>query len=116
MIDLANARGANPWFCMPHLADDDYVRRFARLVKHRLRPDLKVYVEYSNEVWNWIYPVTHYAEAEGKRLKLGDPARGRYYAQRSLDMFRIWERRVGRDRLVRVLASQFVNPHRPSRY
>src|SRR5207249_8596750 len=53
MIDLVNAGRANPWFCMPHLADDDYVRRFARLVKERLRPDLKVYVEYSNEVWNW---------------------------------------------------------------
>jgi hypothetical protein len=109
MIDLANARGANPWFCMPHLADDDYVRRFAKLVKERLRPDLKAYVEYSNEVWNWIYPATHFADDEGKRLKLGDPALGRYYAQRSVEMFRIWEKELGRERLVRVLASQFVN-------
>ena len=109
MIDLANARGANPWFCMPHLADDDYVRQFARLVKERLRPDLKAYVEYSNEVWNWIYPATHFADAEGKRLKLGDPAFGRYYSQRSVEVFRIWEEELGRDRLVRVLASQFVN-------
>jgi hypothetical protein len=110
MIDLANARGANPWFCMPHLADDDYVRQFARLVKQRLRPDLKAYVEFSNEVWNWIYPCAHFADAEGKRLKLGEPARGRYYAQRSMEIFRIWEEELGRDRLVRVLAWQFVNP------
>jgi hypothetical protein len=109
MIDLANARRAHPWFCMPHLADDDYVRRFARLVKERLRPDLKVYVEYSNEVWNWIYPATHYADAEGKRLKLGSPEVGRYYARRSVEVFRIWEEEFGHDRLVRVLASQFVN-------
>jgi hypothetical protein len=109
MIDLANARGANPWFCMPHLADDDYVRRFAKLVKERLRPDLKAYVEYSNEVWNWVYPATHYADAEGKRLNLGKPSEGRYYAQRSVEVFRIWEEELGHDRLVRVLASQFVN-------
>ncbi len=109
MIDLANTRGANPWFCMPHLADDDYVRRFAKLVKERLRPDLKAYVEYSNEVWNWIYPSTHYADEEGKRLNLGNPAWGRYYSQRSVEVFRIWEEELGRERLVRVLASQFVN-------
>jgi hypothetical protein len=111
MIDPANARGANPWFCMPHLADDNYVRQFARLVKQRLRPDLKAYVEYSNEVWNWIYPATHYAEDEGKRLNLGAPARGRFYAQRSVEIFKIWEEELGRDRLVRVLGWQFVNPY-----
>jgi hypothetical protein len=109
MIDLANQRGANPWFCMPHLADDDYVRQFARLVKERLRPESKVYVEYSNEVWNWIYASTHHADAEGKRLKLGSPDFGRFYAQRSVEVFRIWEEEFGRERLVRVLASQFVN-------
>ena len=101
--------GVSPWFCIPYLADDDHVRQFAKLVKGRLRPDLKAYVEYSNEVWNWVYPVTHYADAEGKRLKLGDPAFGRYYSQRSVEVFRIWEEELGRDRLVRVLASQFVN-------
>ena len=110
LIDLANETGKHPWFCMPHLADDDYVRHFAKLVKERLRPDLKAYVEYSNEVWNWVYPATHHADAEGKRLKLGDPAFGRYYAQRSVEVFKIWEAEFGgRDRLVRVLASQFVN-------
>lgn len=37
---------------MPHLADDDYYREFARLVKRTLRPDVKVYVEWSNEPWH----------------------------------------------------------------
>ena len=52
MIDLANACDASPWFCIPHLADDDFVSKFAETVKGRLKPDLHVYVEYSNEVWN----------------------------------------------------------------
>ena len=38
MIDLANVLQADPWFCIPHLAEDDYVRQFATLVKARLDP------------------------------------------------------------------------------
>jgi hypothetical protein len=52
MIELCNRLKCDAWFCMPHLADDDYVRRFASMVKAPLDPKLKVYVEYSNEVWN----------------------------------------------------------------
>ncbi|MBM4024813.1 MAG: hypothetical protein FJ280_05315, partial [Planctomycetes bacterium] len=29
LIQLANALDADPWFCMPHLATDDYIRHFA---------------------------------------------------------------------------------------
>ena len=29
MVDLCNRLKVNPWFCMPHLATDDYVRQFA---------------------------------------------------------------------------------------
>lgn len=49
-IQLSNHVGAAPWFSMPHLADDGYHRAFAQQVKDTLRPDLKVYVEWSNEV------------------------------------------------------------------
>jgi len=110
MVDLANARQAAPWFCMPHQADDDYVRRFAALVKERLDPKLKVYVEYSNEVWNYGFRQAAYANDEGKRLGLGSPEHHRFYAQRSGEIFGIWEQVFGgRDRLVRVLGTQSVN-------
>ena len=56
MIQLANHVGAAPWFNMPHLGDDSYQRGFAQMVKERLRPDVKVYVEYSNEVWHTGFP------------------------------------------------------------
>lgn len=52
MIELANELHANPWFCMPYLADDEYVRNFAQLVRDTLDPRLTVYIEWSNEVWN----------------------------------------------------------------
>ncbi len=54
-IDLANKTGTPPWLCVPHLADDDYIRQMAELVKTRLDPALKIYIEYSNELWNWQF-------------------------------------------------------------
>ncbi len=63
MIRLANLINANPWFNIPHTADIEYMEHFARMVKDNLNPNLSVYVEHSNEVWNWGFPQAHYAEA-----------------------------------------------------
>ncbi|MXP44618.1 hypothetical protein GRI65_09135 [Altererythrobacter sediminis] len=53
MVQLCNTLKTDPWFCIPHRATDDYIAKFARLVRETLDPGLKVYLEYSNEVWNW---------------------------------------------------------------
>lgn len=111
MVELANTLGADPWFCMPHGADDDYVRRFARAVRERLDPDRAVYVEYSNEVWNGGFEQSRHAEERGRALGLGAPEGLRYYALRSVQIFAIWaEEFGGTERLRRVLASQNANP------
>ena len=55
MVALANRTNADPWFNLPHMADDNYFTQFATLVRDSLAPNLKVYVEYSNEVWNGSY-------------------------------------------------------------
>jgi hypothetical protein len=115
MVALCNRQKADAWFCMPHLADDDYVRRFAQLVKERLDPELKVYLEYSNEVWNGMFAQSKWAGEQG--LKLGfakQPweAGWAFTAYRSVQIFRIWEEVFGgRGRLVRVLPSQGANPY-----
>ncbi len=115
MIDLCNRLEADPWFCMPHLADDEYVRQFAKLVKDRLDPGRTVYIEYSNEVWNNMFPQTRYSWEKAKQLGIGPAERpweggGKYYAQRSVEIFKIWEEVFGgHDRLVRVLAWQSGN-------
>lgn len=115
LCDLANRLKADPWFCMPHQADDEYVRQFARAVKGQLSPERKVYVEYSNEVWNSQFKQHRYAAEQGKRLGLGEKdweAAWRYTAVRSVEIFRLWEREFGgRDRLVRVLPSQAGNAY-----
>jgi len=115
MIDLCNRLNTDAWFCMPHLADDDYVHSFAAMVRQKLNPGLKVYVEYSNEVWNSRFPQTRYSWEKAKELGLGPEERpweggGMYYAQRSVEIFKIWEQVFGgRERLVRVLAWQSGN-------
>jgi hypothetical protein len=113
MCDLCNRLKVNPWFCIPHRADDDFVRHFAQLVKDRLDPSLKVYVEYSNEVWNSQFEQTKYANEQGTELKLGDKpweAGWHYSARRSVEIFRIWQDVFDgkHDRFVRVIASQMV--------
>jgi hypothetical protein len=51
-IDLCNQTQKDIWINVPVAADDDYVRQLAMLLKNTLHPSLKIYVEYSNEVWN----------------------------------------------------------------
>lgn len=111
MIALANAVNADPWFTIPWNADADYIRQFATLVKAKLNPGLKAYVETSNEVWNWTYPVTAQALKEGKANFPGvddGTAMMRRYAQRSGEIMDIWsEVFTGQtDRIVRVASFQ----------
>jgi hypothetical protein len=116
MVDLANAAGADPWFLMPYRADPDYVRGFARLVHTRLDPELTVYVELGNEIWNDMFDAAQQAQREGLALGLGDgePQRARMirYADKLVPVMQIWSE-VFADRpgkLVRVAASQNANP------
>ncbi|XP_055955915.1 uncharacterized protein LOC126815394 [Patella vulgata] len=105
MIDISNRLGANPWFCMPHAADDNYIQQFAQMVKNKLRPDLKIFVEYSNEVWNGIFRQTKYTREKGMASKL-DPqdyrAGMKYYNQRSPAIIDIWNRVFGATAAKRV--------------
>ncbi len=115
LCDLANRLETDPWFCLPHEADDEYIREFARLVKSGLDPKRKVYVEYSNEVWNGQFRQNNYAAEQGRKLGLAEKgweAAWRFTARRSVEIFRIWEEVFGgRDRLVRVLPSQAANSY-----
>lgn len=52
MVQLANELNADPWFNMPHMANNEFVRNFATYVRDHLEPGLTAYVEWSNEVWN----------------------------------------------------------------
>ena len=112
MIALANELKADPWFCIPHLADDDYIRRHAQLVRDRLHPDAKVYIEYSNEVWNSQFKQHDHIKRSGD----GETYSNAFFdawAERNRRTFAIWSDVFGdqaKTRLVRVAAVHLQNP------
>ena len=112
MVELANRAQVDPWFCIPHAADDDYIRKFAEHVYANLDTNLKAHIEYSNEVWNGSFSQYDYALETGTQQGVGDgySAQWNYYAKRSVEIFKIWEDVFGgNERLVRILGSQSVN-------
>ena len=56
MVDLANRLDVDIWVNIPHMADDSMITGLATGLAAELDDDLKVYVEYSNEIWNSEYP------------------------------------------------------------
>jgi hypothetical protein len=55
-IQMANELGKDIWINIPVGADDDHIRQLATLLKDTLAPGRLVYLEYSNELWNWVFP------------------------------------------------------------
>ncbi len=108
MLALAAELDADAWVNMPHLADDEYVARFAAMTRATLPGDRKVYVEFSNEVWNGRFGQARWASAAAK-ARWGDKgAGGQYYAMRAAEVAGIWAQAFQGDasRLVNVISTQ----------
>ncbi len=103
-IRVCNLKQADAWICIPHQADDDYIRHLARLFRDNLDPDLKLYVEYSNEIWNWIFDQTDYLYENGDR-NVDWPERIVPFVQHALDIFS-GEFAGQMDRIVRAVGVQ----------
>jgi len=109
IIDLCNTANKDCWLTIPHLADDNYIRQFATLVHDRLNSNLKVYIEYSNEVWNPQF--IQYIWVKDNSPFQSNPVHYRRYARLSQNVFTIF-RSVFSDnstRVVRVLSGQVTN-------
>ncbi|HNI81536.1 MAG TPA: DNRLRE domain-containing protein [Rhodocyclaceae bacterium] len=65
VVDLGNTLHRNIWVNVPHRASDDYIYQLATAVKNRLSGDLKVYVEYGNEIWNTMFSAGSWVEQQG---------------------------------------------------
>jgi hypothetical protein len=118
-IDLCNKATTDMWVNIPHKASDDFVRQLARLIRDNLNSQQKVYVEYSNEVWNWGFHQTVYADQQGQAKGfVGEfPFKGKtvyinawwgYYVYRSCQIARIFEQEFAgqTQRLRKVLGTQ----------
>ncbi|NJO71740.1 MAG: hypothetical protein HC825_08805 [Oscillatoriales cyanobacterium RM1_1_9] len=115
MVELANQTGIDPWFTLPHLATDEYIENFAQYVEDNLNPNLDIYIEYSNEVWNSGLNQTRYAQAQGSQQfpdaeNLAEATRY-WYTQRTIEMAQIWDEVFGqnKDRVTGVVGTQVAN-------
>ncbi len=103
-IELCNQKKADAWICVPHLASEDYITQMATLFRDNLDEDLKIHVEYSNEIWNWLFAQTQYCHDSLNQNLLWPERLGPKIA----DVLQIWTDVFDgqSDRLVRVLACQ----------
>ncbi|MGC9450887.1 MAG: hypothetical protein ACP5I4_05505 [Oceanipulchritudo sp.] len=73
LVELCNILGRDLWIQVPHDVDEAFARSLASLVAANLDPSLRVWAEYSNELWNgassYLAQLTHarqaYADAFG---------------------------------------------------
>lgn len=117
MVALAKLNRSDAWFNMPSRADDDYIRHFAQYVHDTLPPDRKVYVEFSNEVWNWSFPVSRHITQEGLDAHMSSDYKeaGIFrYSERLMHVMDIWAD-VFADmptRLIRIASGQAQDTYR----
>ncbi|MFN4081425.1 MAG: PKD domain-containing protein [Saprospiraceae bacterium] len=113
LIQLANQTQRDIWVCVPHQADDDYIRQMAEMFRDGLDKDRVVWLEYSNEVWNWIFEQAQY-NIQNNPLNL---MYGRAIAEKARNVFNIWHEAFGDEacRVKRVLGIQagfnYLNEH-----
>lgn len=120
MISLANQLQRNLWICVPaHVivangAPTDYANKLGDLINSCVDPKLTVYLEYSNEVWNWGQPwwdETTYVTNQSAADYEGTTTMRMQYARLAYRVFNTIIARINPNngpKIVRVLAGQLA--------
>jgi len=97
---------------MPHQATDEYVTKFAEYVKQNLEPGLKIYVEYSNEVWNPLFGQYSWVQQQAQLTPNETPDVADWFSRRTTQVTQIWDRVFGQDkeRVIGVMGTQVGTP------
>ena len=103
VAEFGNYVGSDIWINIPVSATDDYIRQVARLMQNELDSDLRIYVEYSNELWNFGFGQYAWNKEKAKEevnsgnsnLNYDGEDRAKYWrarrvAQRSVEISRIF--------------------------
>ncbi len=115
VLELCNRVGADCWLNVPHRASDDYITEMATLAHAKLGAGQRVYVEYSNEVWNGDYAQSAFATARGRALW---PRGGsdftvnqNWYGMRTAQTCDLWKSVWAEDaaRVVCIMSAQAAN-------
>jgi len=122
IVSLANTLNKDVWVCVPHLATDAYVTNLANLLRYGsdgvnpytspqanpvyppLLPHLKIWLEFSNEIWSNgdSFPQGNWAAQQAAALGL---TKEQFNARRFARIWQIFQHVFGgSERLVRVAA------------
>ena len=106
MIKLMNDYDLDGWVCTPHRASDDYIENMAELFEENLERERHLTVEYSNEIWNWIFGQTQWLNKYGCEMQnISWPEGIVPYVQNCLDIWsNVFENEM--DRITRVAGVQ----------
>ncbi len=107
-IELCNVTGRDAWYLCPYNASDQHIREVAKLFRNFLRPGLKVYLEWANEVWNWMYPSTTWV-SNFTHNELGHPEWSEQagHAIKAGNFHRVFAEAAPEVQIVRTIGSQF---------
>lgn len=115
MIELVNLTNADAWYCIPHAASDNFITQAAAMWRDGLEAGRKIYLEYSNEIWNGMFAQHQYAVAQAEStpdLPDGFEGAACWNGRRAKQMFGLWQIAFGANfssRVVRCLGSQVAN-------
>jgi hypothetical protein len=105
---LSKLTSTDIWICLPHLADDEYINNIADYLFKNTQAHVKIYIEYSNEVWNQLFSQGRYAVIKGKELGI---SQFEFYSLRSVQIFTIFEKYFPLERIIRILSTQTVSTY-----
>jgi hypothetical protein len=115
LIDLCNVSGKDAWLQVPHTATSRHIIYLATLVSQLLDPAVRVWFEYSNELWNNIGPYQPQYQAaleEGTENGQSQAWGSGHLQARALRVFEAAWRQAGGtdDRLINVFAGFQLSP------
>jgi hypothetical protein len=67
LIGLSVTSNKEGWFCVPHMASDDYINKMAALFAKLWTHGKRLCLQYSNEAWNGDFAALGYLEAKFNR-------------------------------------------------
>ena len=130
-VAMANEADKNLWICVPYMASDDYITKLSQLICFGsdgvnpypgpvgkpvwapLHSNLKLYIEYSNEMWNLAFGQNTWASTKAMD-EFKDPSEvgvGKIVGQRDCQIWSIFEKTFGSSsRLVRVAGGSLAFP------
>ncbi len=101
VADASDLLAADAWVCIPHLATDAYIKNMAIELKHSMPPEHKVYVEFSNELWNFQF-------SQGRSFGATYAIAAPKYNARAAVAVNLFKQAYGAN-CVRVIAAQSAN-------